>query len=50
LRVTPGRLLRGGLVVAGGSVLAFCPRDGGSEELSGVFGGWPSSAMGRSMP
>jgi hypothetical protein len=37
------------LVVAGGSVLAFCPRDGGSEELSGVFGGWPSLASSSAM-
>src|SRR6201987_314773 len=37
-RATPGRPLRRRLT-AGGSVFAFCPREGGSEELSGVFGG-----------
>jgi hypothetical protein len=48
LRATPGRPLRRRLD-AGGSAFAFCPREGGSEELSGVFGGPPrltsSSAM-----
>ena len=31
------------------STLAFCPRDGGSEELSGVFGGVPSLASSSAM-
>ena len=39
---------RGGLV-AGGSAFAFCPRDGGSEELSGVLGGCPSLASSSAM-
>jgi hypothetical protein len=38
LRATPGRPLRGRLT-ARGAAFAFRPREGGSEELSGVFGG-----------
>ena len=41
-RPTPGRLLRGGLSPAGRS--DFWPVDGGSEELSGVFGGRSNTA------
>ena len=41
-RPTPGRLLRGGLSPAGRS--DFWPFDGGSEELSGVFGGRSNAA------
>jgi hypothetical protein len=31
-------------MTAGGSAFAFCPHEGGSEELSGVFGGPPRLA------
>src|SRR5215471_4351996 len=48
LRATPGRPLRRCLT-AGGSALAFCPREGGSEELSGVFGGPPRLASRSAM-
>ncbi len=43
-RPKPGRLLRGGFPPVGGA-LAFWPLDGGSDELSGVFGGFSSSAI-----
>jgi len=36
-------------LTAGGSVFAFCPREGGSEELSGVFGGLPHLASNSAM-
>jgi hypothetical protein len=36
-------------LTAGGSAFAFCPREGGSEELSGVFGGPPRLASNSAM-
>src|SRR5215831_7158228 len=48
LRATPGRPLRC-RSTAGGSAFAFCPREGGTEELSGVFGGPPSLASNSAM-
>jgi hypothetical protein len=49
-RATPGRPLRPFFrlppVLA---TLPFCPLDGGSEELSGVFGGWPRRASSSAM-
>jgi hypothetical protein len=48
LRATPGRPLRRRLF-AGGSAFAFCPREGGSEELSGVFGGRSRLASSSAM-
>ena len=48
LRATPGRPLCRRLT-AGGSAFAFCPREGGSEELSGVFGGPPRLASNSAM-
>jgi hypothetical protein len=36
-------------LTAGGSAFAFCPREGGSEELSGVFGGPPRFASNSAM-
>jgi len=41
-RPKPGRLWRGGLSLVGR--LRFCSLDGGSEELSGVFGGRSNAA------
>ena len=41
-RATPGRPLR--LSLRRSARLAFWPRDGGSDELSGVLGGWPNFA------
>jgi hypothetical protein len=32
-----------------GLALAFCPREGGTEELVGVFGGWHSFASSSAM-
>src|ERR1700712_5459503 len=43
VRPTPGWLLRGGLLPSDGWS-RFCPFDGGSGELSGVLGGFSSSA------
>ena len=40
---------RGGLAAGGSATLAFCPRDGGSEELPGVLGGCPSWASSSAM-
>ena len=37
------------LPVAGSVALAFCPFEGGSDELSGVFGGVPSFASSSAM-
>jgi hypothetical protein len=36
-------------LVTGGSAFAFCPRDGGTEELSGVFEGPPTFASSSAM-
>ena len=43
-RATPGRPLRPFFVVDAFAALAFCPLDGGSDELVGVFGGLPARA------
>jgi hypothetical protein len=36
-------------LTADGLAFAFCPREGGSEELSGVFGGLPDLASSSAM-
>jgi hypothetical protein len=36
-------------IAVGGSVFAFCPRESGSEELSGFFGGPPHLASNSAM-
>ena len=43
-RPKPGRLLRGWLACRPAVGLDFCPFEGGSDELSGVLGGFSSSA------
>lgn len=43
VRPKPGRLLRGGLLASDGT-LGFWPFDGGTDELSGVLGGFSSRA------
>src|SRR5271170_7153434 len=48
-RAAPGWPLRAFFTAVGSATFPFRPRDGGNEELSGVFGGLPCSASSSAM-